>query len=363
MPPSRRRNLGAQPPTPSRRPRVAGLRRPSPVKRVSEPTEPTEPTESTEPTEPTEAAADPSVDKSDAVESAPSVAEREATTPDDTEPEPATEQGAEQDEEPSGTAEPTPSEATDAPARPSPRRKARDRGTARPTDADQVDVRDQAAALAERPAAEEEPEAVDSTTRRRVGYPVLAALIAATLVLAGLAVFFKIKHSEVSNLVGNTALVDVASTAEVKQAMEDAAEQLLSVNYKDMEKTERAADRFLGSDEVRKTYDGLMGDYRKQAAEQKIVVTTTAVRSGVVVLDDDSARVMVYVDQVATRAGNDQPMGGPAALWFEAERQDGTWKVSDLDVYGSAESDTRSGSAPTGAEPSSSQAEDSTEGN
>ncbi|MGW9308638.1 hypothetical protein ACWGPQ_11555 [Saccharomonospora azurea] len=277
MPPSRRRNLGAQPPSPSRRPRVAGLRKPSPTKRATELTAASVASAGIGSTERTE----------------------------DTEP----------------------------------------------------------TAVSVVSAGADSTETAEDTRRRRVGYPVLAALLAATLVLAGLAVFFKMKHSEVSGLVTNTALVDVASTTEVKQVVEDAAEQLMSVNYKDLDKTERAAERFLGSDEVRATYDRLMGEYREQAAEQKIVVTTTAVRSGVVVLDDDSARVMVYVDQVATRAGNDQPMGGPAALWFEVERRDGTWKVSDLNTYGSARSGTQSGSAPTGAEPSSSQAEDSTEGN
>ncbi|EHY90066.1 hypothetical protein ACQPZU_02115 [Saccharomonospora azurea] len=346
MPPSRRRNLGAQPPSPSRRPRVAGLRKPSPTKRATESPEPAEPTE-TSPETP---------DRPDALGEAPERAEddervEEADSP-SPEPEPAQEAAGEEPDEPE-------------PARPSPRAKVRDRGTERPIDAEQVDVTDRTDRTADTVSAGSSGAGSTETAKgtRRVGYPVLGALLAATLVLAGLAVFFKMKHSEVSGLVTNTALVDVASTTEVKQVVEDAAEQLMSVNYKDLDKTERAAERFLGSDEVRATYDRLMGEYREQAAEQKIVVTTTAVRSGVVVLDDDSARVMVYVDQVATRAGNDQPMGGPAALWFEVERRDGTWKVSDLNTYGSARSGTQSGSAPTGAEPSSSQAEDSTEGN
>ena len=41
MPPSRRRIPAAQRPTPTRRPKVAGLRKPSPTKRVPEPTEET----------------------------------------------------------------------------------------------------------------------------------------------------------------------------------------------------------------------------------------------------------------------------------------------------------------------------------
>src|SRR5690606_23534704 len=128
--------------------------------------------------------------------------------------------------------------------------------------------------------------AAEGGRERRAGYPVLAALVAATLVLSGLAVFFKLRHSEATELTSNAALVDVATTAEVKQAMSDAAERLFSIDYNDMAKTERAAEQLLGSEEVKSTYDTLMGEYREQAGEQKIVVTTTAVRSAVVLLDE-----------------------------------------------------------------------------
>ena len=76
--------------------------------------------------------------------------------------------------------------------------------------------------------------AAEGGRERSAGYPVLAALVAATLVRSGLAVFFKLRHSEATELTSNAALVDVATTAEVKQAMSDAAERLFSIDYNDM---------------------------------------------------------------------------------------------------------------------------------
>lgn len=353
MPPSRRRIPTAQPPVPARRPRVAGLRKPSPTKRSPEPTG--NPTETAEAAETAEAPEAPDAGSGTGeVDETRTEHTREPEPVESGEPEPVTPD----DEMAKETGR----------AKLSPRPKTRDRGAARPTDAEQIDVTDEDAEAAVprtgRASGREDSDSARETARaRRAGYPVLAALLAATLVLSGLAVFFKVKHGEATELTANTAMVDVASTAEVKQAMQDAAQRLFSVNYQDMGATDEAADRFLASEEVRRTYDALMGDYRQQATEQKIVVTTTAVRSAVVLLDGDRARVMVYVDQMATRAGSEQPMGGPAAMWFEAERRDGAWKVADLNVYGASQSDTRSGAAPAEAEPSSSQAGDSTEGN
>ncbi|EID53880.1 hypothetical protein [Saccharomonospora xinjiangensis] len=412
MPSSRRRIPGALPPSPTRRPRVAGLRKPSPTKRVPEHTdsgtgtaqradepatpengkataEATETVEAaevdtprpasaaasgtpeaevtqTEPTEPTETTTATTTEATTTEPTTTDPTEAGTTGPEETGPA-ATTTEATTTEPPEATG-PEASGTERAPARkvvrdrPSPRPKARDRGTRRPVNASEVDLPVSGSGDSGRDrAGHGEPR--ETTGGRPAGYPVLVALLVATLVLSGLAVFFKIRHSEATSVAANTALVDVATTAEVKQAMEDAAQRLFSVNYQDMGATDKAAERFLAGDEVRGTYNALMGDYREQAAKQKIVVTTTAVRSAVVSLSDDRAKVMVYVDQVATRAGNEKPMGGPAAMWFEAERRDGAWKVADLNVYGSTGTGTRSGAAPTDSEPTSSQAGDSTEGN
>ncbi len=159
-----------------------------------------------------------------------------------------------------------------------------------------------------------------------------------TLVLSGGAVFFQIRHSEATAATDNTALVDVAATAEVKQAMSEAAERLFSIDHNDLGKNQRAADELLVGEEAKNKYATMMGDVREKAPEQKLVVTVTATRSAVVRLEGDRARVMVYVDQTFTRAGADQPSTGGSALWFEAERRDDQWKVSAMNTYASGQS-------------------------
>ncbi|TLW93745.1 hypothetical protein FFT09_10310 [Saccharomonospora piscinae] len=319
MAPPRRRVPGSQPPSPTRRPRVAGSRTPSPAKRAARPESPTEQAESTEATESAEA--------TKSAESGKSTEPAERVEP--------TEQSDQAESaEPTGEAEQAePTESADSGDR---SRGSRLRGLREP------------------------------------GYPLLAALVVAALVFGGLAVFFESRHSAATEGSANQALVDVAATAEVEQAMSDAAERLFSVDFNDIEKTQRAADELLADDDVRSTYDALMGDYRTLASEQKAVVTTTAVRSAVEVLGDDRARVMVYVDQTATRSGAEESQGGDAAMWFETERRDGAWKVVNMDVYSADQrqpppAGQSSGARPAppgnGSAPSSSQAGEPTEGN
>ncbi|WP_298179038.1 hypothetical protein [Saccharomonospora sp.] len=334
MPSSRRRLPGGQRPSPTRRPRVAGLRKPSPVRRptTSDGIEEIAESAKSVPEESRSASPEPepeTPERPDTAEAAEAEAGTKVGGADDVDPVPEA-------VEPSG----------ESPKRP------------------ETDTAGTADERSDSGGASEPDEPRSEAPGRRAGYSLLAALVAATLVLAGLAVFFKLRHSEASELTANAALVDVATTAEVEQAMSEAAERLFSIDYNDMAKTEQAAEQLLGNEEVRSTYDTLMGEYRDQASEQKIVVTTTAVRSAVVLLDGDRARVMVYVDQTATRAGDEQTVGGPAAMWFETELKDGAWKVVNMNVYGPGQSSgAQSEPSPSGSAPLSSQAGEPTEGN
>ncbi|RBM22803.1 hypothetical protein DI005_05015 [Prauserella sp. PE36] len=284
------RATGATPP-PARRPRVAGLRKPAapsprPRPETPESTEPEEP-EALEPAEVQEAA--------EAVE--PPGPEPEALTP----PEPAESE-------------------TEAPKRPAPRRKVRDSGTAKPASEDEVEV------------AEPDGEPLPKRGFRN-SFALVGVLLVVGLLFAGLAVFFQFKGSDASARTENTALLDVAGTAQVKQEMSSAAERLFSIDYNDIPKNEQAADELLVNDQVRQQYEQFMGELKRLAPEQQMVVTVKATRSAVVMLDDDRAKVMVYIDQTATRASDNQNSSGGAALWFTTEKRDGKWKVTDMDTY------------------------------
>ncbi len=301
---------------------MAGLRKPSPAPRTEKPATP-ETTEESRPTEPTEPTG--TTDTTEAPEAPEST---ETVEPADAPEAPEIPEAAESTES-TETTDPAEQPAGAVAVRPSPRRKARDEGAAKPSSEDDV--------VGARAPGGPPPSTPASGRPRRNTYLRVAALVLATLVFAGLAVFFKIKHSEVAAATGNTALIDVATTAQVKQEMSTAAESLFSIDYNDLGKTEQAAKDLLANDEVRQKYESLMGEVKRLAPEQKIVVTVKATRSAVILLDDNRAKVMVYIDQTATRTDQNQSSAGGAAMWFTTEKRDGAWKVIDMDTYSSGQ--------------------------
>lgn len=218
--------------------------------------------------------------------------------------------------------------------KPSPRRKSRDGGVAKPADY----------GAAEAAVAEQEDEAGPSGRPDRKVLTIALFVVAALLI--GLAVWFKIEDNEVSAATSNTALLDVARTSEVKQAATGAVETLFSYDFTNVGKTQDAAKDLLLNDDVRNKYTSLMGEVQRLAPQQKIVVTVKASRSAVIMLEDDRARVMVFVDQTATRTDQNQTSSGSAQLWLQMQYTGGKWKVTDLDTYNSGQPSTSAQPAP-----------------
>ncbi|MFD2422256.1 hypothetical protein [Amycolatopsis pigmentata] len=221
----------------------------------------------------------------------------------------------------------------EAPDKPSPRRKSRDDGVAKPADYN----------AAEAAVAEQDGEEWSGRPDRKV---LTGALFAVAVVLIGLAVWFKIEDNQVSDATANTALLDVARTSEVKQAATGAVETLFSYDFTNVGKTQDAAKDLLLNDDVRNKYTSLMGEVQRLAPQQKIVVTVKASRSAVLMLDDDRARVMVFVDQTATRTDQNQTSSGSAQLWLQMQNTGGKWKVTDLDTYNTGQPSTPAQPAP-----------------
>jgi len=222
---------------------------------------------------------------------------------------------------------------TEAP-KPSPRRKSRDAGSAKPSD------------YAAAEAAVVEPEPVPAPQRPRNRLVLTGALCAVALVFAGLAVWFKVEDNRLSAATANTALLDVARTSQVNQAATSAIETLFSYDYNNIAKTQNAAKDLLLNDDVRNKYNSLMTQVETLAPQQKLVVTVKASRSAVIRLEGDLARVMVFVDQTATRTDQNQTNSGSAALWVQMRYAGGKWKIADLDTYRADQPATSAPSAP-----------------
>ncbi|WP_439386433.1 hypothetical protein [Amycolatopsis lexingtonensis] len=240
------------------------------------------------------------------------------------------------------TGEPA-AEEEEAPARPAPRRKKRDTGIAKPTEESEVAVADTAS------------EAEPAKPKVPRPYVVAGALVLVALVLGGLAFWFKYEEVQVSSATSNTALLDVAKTAQVKDSVSKAAEALFSYDFNNIKKTEDAANDLLANDDVRAKYNSLMGEVKRLAPEQKMVVTCKVTRSAVIMLNGDLAKVMVFVDQTSTRTDTKKTTAGTAQLHLNAQLQGDKWKITDMDTYNApkvpAASQAPASSAPASPSP------------
>ncbi|HWD04237.1 MAG TPA: hypothetical protein VG674_17505 [Amycolatopsis sp.] len=363
MPPSRRQPpRGSNPP--ARRPRVAGLRKPSNADEAPAPDRPTShakgrprplprpgPLTSADPAEVTQeirfptsvgisrskvltekpapaAAEDGTADAGGTaiteVTAGEPTAEADALTGELVEDAPADTDAAASEDSTADTAD------TAAPAHRAPRRKRRDTGRAKPMDVDEFE---QEAAAA--PAA---PSAANKTAKKTQDRTVVltVVLLVVGLVFAAGAVIFKLQYDSVSEATSNTALLDVAKTAQVKDQVSKATEALFSYDYNDIKKTTDAANNLLANNDVKAKYNALMGEVERLAPQQKMVVTCKVTRSAVIMLNGDLARVMVFVDQTSTRADTKQTTAGSAQLHVDAQLQGNTWKITDLDTYKAA---------------------------
>jgi Mce-associated membrane protein len=210
----------------------------------------------------------------------------------------------------------------EAPERPAPRRKKRDTGIAKPTEESEVPV-----------AASEDEPAKPAGSKVPKPYLVAGALVLVALILGGLAFWFKSEEVKVSSATSNTALLDVAKTAQVKDAVSKAAEALFSYDFNNIKKTEDAANDLLANDDVKNKYNSLMGEVKRLAPAQKMIVTCKVTRSAVIMLNGDLAKVMVFVDQTSTRTDTKKTTAGTAQLHLNAQLQGDKWKITDMDTY------------------------------
>ncbi len=172
-----------------------------------------------------------------------------------------------------------------------------------------------------------EPALPLTTTGARRRAWVVPAVVA--VLMAGLAVWFTLEARSTQAVVAhNSALSDVAGTAEAAKQVSAALGTVFSYRYDDPAKSEQAAKDVLTGPALAQ-YEQLFGQVRKLAAEQKLVVTSTAVASGVKLLDGDRAALLVFLDQTGTR-GDGQRSTGAAQLSVTAERVAGKWRVTGM---------------------------------
>jgi Mce-associated membrane protein len=162
----------------------------------------------------------------------------------------------------------------------------------------------------------------------------LAIWGAAALVLVALAAYFGTSwyNATYTGPATNKALVDIGATAQASQQVSDDVKTIYSFDYQRLDQNEKDA-RAVITPEFGAQFDKLFADVRARAPQQQAVVTATVANSAVRELDGDHAVLVLFMDQIATRANPDNTKGQIASsgrLTVTAQFLDGRWKVADV---------------------------------
>ncbi|MEU2649816.1 nuclear transport factor 2 family protein [Streptomyces albidoflavus] len=173
------------------------------------------------------------------------------------------------------------------------------------------------------------PDEADTTgpVRPRWRRWALAAL-AAVLVLAGGGFFYGAHQLRTTPSAENRALTDPEATTQVGGEVSGGLARIFSYTPGGTAATERSARTVLAGKAARQ-YEDLFDQVRESLAEQRLTLTTQAVRTGVVELTGDRARLLVFLDQTSHRAKGD-PATAAAQLTVTAQLTDGRWRITDL---------------------------------
>ncbi|MFC4910231.1 hypothetical protein [Actinomadura gamaensis] len=166
--------------------------------------------------------------------------------------------------------------------------------------------------------------------------PRLPALLAAATIALGAGAAWA--HAETGSLRGtpaarNAALADGARTAEVKGQITEAANTLFSYNAAAPAKTDQAAKSLLVGQAV-KQYDAMLAAVRRDAPAQKLVLTTTVTDAAVRTLQNDRARLLLFLDQRSASGATGKSTDVGAMLAVDAVRRNGHWQIAALDPLG-----------------------------
>lgn len=191
-------------------------------------------------------------------------------------------------------------------------------------------------AAAEESAAEASEPTVWRTVRARLRRPewlggwrrTAAAAVIAALVLCSGGLLYAAQELKDPAASGNHALTDTATTDQVIGDVSSALSRIFAYTPTDTQSTAQAARDVLAGPAASQ-YQKLFAQIRQNVAAQQLTLTTRVVRAGVVTLTADHARLVVFLDQTAQRAGS-TATSAAAQLSVTAEYQGARWRITAL---------------------------------
>lgn len=163
--------------------------------------------------------------------------------------------------------------------------------------------------------------------RGRLSRAVAAVLVLALLVAGG-ALFVAGRQLRDTPATSNRALTDTAATTRVAGDVSNALGRVFSYSPQATAVTKESAKQLLAGEALQQ-YASLFGQVEKQAADQKLTLTTHVVRAGVTRLSGNSAHLLVFLDQVYEREGKAATTAA-AQLSVTAELRDGRWQIVEI---------------------------------
>ncbi|MFJ5707182.1 hypothetical protein [Streptomyces sp. NPDC093105] len=153
-------------------------------------------------------------------------------------------------------------------------------------------------------------------------------LAVTALLLAGGAFFHAAHQLRSTPSARNQALTDTAATTRVGGDVGEGLARIFSYTPTSSDAAERSAGTVLAGRAARQ-YSDLFAQVRESLVEQRLTLATQAVRTGVIELDGDSARLLVFLDQVSRR-DKGAVTAAAAQLTVTARFQDDRWRITDI---------------------------------
>ncbi|MGW6538201.1 hypothetical protein ACWGBV_08180 [Streptomyces sp. NPDC055051] len=148
------------------------------------------------------------------------------------------------------------------------------------------------------------------------------------LLLAGGAFLHEAHQLRSTPSARNQALADAAASHRVGGDVSEGLARIFSYTPTSSDAAERSAETFLAGRAARQ-YSDLFAQVRKSLVQQRITLSTQAVRTGVIELHGDTARLLVFLDQVSRR-DKGPATSAAAQLTVTARFQDDRWQITDI---------------------------------